>query len=64
MKFTPGGHGHEVHRALQVDAGGSAPGERPLGQLQGCQIFRGTTYPNGKNVPKLYQTAIKYTKWP
>jgi hypothetical protein len=28
--------------------------------LQGCQIFLGTTYQNGK----IYQITIKYTKWP
>jgi hypothetical protein len=28
---------------------------------QGCQIFRGTTYPNGKN---MYQITINYAKWP
>jgi hypothetical protein len=35
------------------------------GSLQGCQIFLGTTYQNGKNSTKLpYQMATKYTKWP
>jgi hypothetical protein len=39
-------------------------------QEQGCQIFRGSIYQNGKNVPnahKIYQIAINYTekpKWP
>jgi hypothetical protein len=44
-------------------------------QPQGWQIFRGTKYPNGENIPndhKIYQSAIKYlyqmygkfTKWP
>jgi hypothetical protein len=28
--------------------------------LQGCQIFRGKTYQNGK----IDQITIKYTKWP
>jgi hypothetical protein len=31
---------------------------------QGCQIFLGTPYQNGKNIPnehKIYQLAIKYT---
>jgi hypothetical protein len=34
---------------------------------QGCQIFRGTIYQNGENIPndhKIYQSALKYTKWP
>jgi hypothetical protein len=34
---------------------------------QGCQIFIGATYQNGKNIPndyKLYQITLKYTKWP
>jgi hypothetical protein len=34
---------------------------------QDCQIFHGTTYQNGENVSndhKIYQMAIKYTKWP
>jgi hypothetical protein len=34
---------------------------------QGCQIFLGTTYPNGKNIPnnhKIYPMATNYTKWP
>jgi hypothetical protein len=34
---------------------------------QGCQIFLGTTYKNGKNIPndhKIYQIVTKYTKWP
>jgi hypothetical protein len=33
---------------------------------QGCQIFLGTAYQNGKNIPKgpnIYQMAIEYTKW-
>jgi hypothetical protein len=33
----------------------------------GCQIFRGTIYQNGVNVPnvhKIYNNALKYTKWP
>jgi hypothetical protein len=33
---------------------------------RGCQIFLGTTYQKGKNVPnghKIYQMAIKYLKW-
>jgi hypothetical protein len=32
---------------------------------QGCQIFLGTAYPNGKNIPndhKIYQTAIQFSK--
>jgi hypothetical protein len=32
--------------------------------LQGCQIFLGITYQNGKNIPnyhKIYQMPIKYT---
>jgi hypothetical protein len=35
--------------------------------VQGCQIFLGTTYQNGKNIPnghKIYQMATKYTIWP
>jgi hypothetical protein len=34
---------------------------------QGCQIFLGTKYQNGKNIPsyhKLYQMSIKYNKTP
>jgi hypothetical protein len=34
---------------------------------QGCQIFRCTIYQNGENVPnehEIYQSAIKYTRWP
>jgi hypothetical protein len=34
---------------------------------QGCQIFRGTIYQNGENIPndhKINLSAIKYTKWP
>jgi hypothetical protein len=34
--------------------------------LKVCQIFLGTTYQNGGNVPndhKMYQKATKYTKW-
>jgi hypothetical protein len=33
---------------------------------QSCQIFLGTTYQSGKNMQnsyKIYQMAIKYTKW-
>jgi hypothetical protein len=41
---------------------------------QGCQMFLGTTYQNGKNIPNchklnqmatkyVYQMATKYTKW-
>jgi hypothetical protein len=32
-------------------------------EKQGCQIFLGTTYQNGKNIPndhKIYQMAINY----
>jgi hypothetical protein len=35
--------------------------------MQGCQIFRGTIYQSGENVPnnhKIYQSATKYNKWP
>jgi hypothetical protein len=31
---------------------------------QGCQIFLGTTYQNGENIPndhKMYKVAIKFT---
>jgi hypothetical protein len=38
-----------------------------MSEHQGCQIFLGTTYQNGKNIPKdhkIYQMATKYTKWP
>jgi hypothetical protein len=34
---------------------------------QGCQIFLGTTFQKGKKytkLPKIYQIAIKYAKWP
>jgi hypothetical protein len=34
---------------------------------QGCQIFLGATYQDGENIPKdrkIYQLAVKYTKWP
>jgi hypothetical protein len=34
---------------------------------QGCQIFLGTTYQNGENVPnnyEIYQIAVKLIKWP
>jgi hypothetical protein len=34
---------------------------------QGCQIFIGATYQNGKNIPndhKIYQMAIQFNKWP
>jgi hypothetical protein len=37
-----------------------------LCQEQCCQIFLGAAYQNRKNVPnnyKMYQIAIKYTKW-
>jgi hypothetical protein len=33
---------------------------------QGCQIFLGSTYQNGKNIPndhKIYQMAIQFNKW-
>jgi hypothetical protein len=33
---------------------------------QGCQIFLGTTYQNGKSITgshKIYQMTTKYTKW-
>jgi hypothetical protein len=33
---------------------------------QGCQIFLGATYQNGKNIPKdhkMYQMDIQYTIW-
>jgi hypothetical protein len=33
---------------------------------QGCQIFRCTIYQNGENIPnahKIYQSAIKYSKY-
>jgi hypothetical protein len=43
----------------------SALYERPsLSLQQGCQIFPGTTYQNGKNIPNnhnIYQWATKYT---
>jgi hypothetical protein len=35
--------------------------------VQGCQIFLGKTYQNGKNVPNahnIYQLALLYTKLP
>jgi hypothetical protein len=35
--------------------------------VQGCQIFIGTTYQNGKNIlndHKMYQLAKQYTIWP
>jgi hypothetical protein len=34
---------------------------------QGCQIFLGTAYQNGKYIPnyhKLHQLATKHTRWP
>jgi hypothetical protein len=34
---------------------------------QGCQIFIGTTYQNGKNIPNNHQVhhrAVKWAKWP
>jgi hypothetical protein len=34
---------------------------------KGCQIFLGTTYQNGKNIPidyKIYKMTKTYTKWP
>jgi hypothetical protein len=34
---------------------------------QGCQIFRGTIYQNGENIPndhKVHQSSINCTKWP
>jgi hypothetical protein len=34
--------------------------------LQGCQIFLGTTYRNGKIIPNdhiIHQITVKYTKW-
>jgi hypothetical protein len=34
---------------------------------QGCQIYLGTKYQNGENIPnchKIYQVAIKYFPWP
>jgi hypothetical protein len=34
---------------------------------QGCQIFRGSIYQNGENIPndhKTYQNVIKCNKWP
>jgi hypothetical protein len=36
----------------------------PIRRVQGCQIYLGTTYQNGKNIPndhKMYQMAVKYT---
>jgi hypothetical protein len=38
-----------------------------MSEIQGCQIFRGTTYQNGENLPndhKIYQMVVKYSKWP
>jgi hypothetical protein len=38
----------------------------PPVQVNGCQIFPGTTYQNGKNIlnnHKIYQMATKYSKW-
>jgi hypothetical protein len=38
---------------------------RILNRIQGCQIFLGTKYQNGKNIPnyhKLYQMSMKYNK--
>jgi hypothetical protein len=35
--------------------------------MLGCQIFLGTTYQNGKNIPnnhKIYKMATKYINWP
>jgi hypothetical protein len=47
--------------------------ERSLSRLlnpwlvnQGCQIFLGTTYQNGKNIPnnhKIYLMDTKFTQW-
>jgi hypothetical protein len=40
---------------------------KKTGPFQGCQIFLGTTYQNGKNIPKnhkIYQMATEYIKWP
>jgi hypothetical protein len=41
--------------------------ERVRSDEQGCQIFLGTIYQNGKNIPnepKIYKMILKYTKWP
>jgi hypothetical protein len=38
-----------------------------FGAEQGCQICRGTIYQIGENTQnehKIYQSAIKHTKWP
>jgi hypothetical protein len=34
--------------------------KRPAARVQDCQIFLGTTYQNGKNIPNDH----KYTRWP
>jgi hypothetical protein len=53
--------------------GGKAVAECLSKSIQGCQIFLGTAYQNGTNIPndpKIYQKAIKYaiavkfSKWP
>jgi hypothetical protein len=38
-----------------------APIESRCVCVQGCQIFRGTTY---QNFEKMHQISLKYTKWP
>jgi hypothetical protein len=42
-------------------------GNRLMSLAQGCQIFLGTIYQNGKNLPNdhnMHKIAVKYTKWP
>jgi hypothetical protein len=41
--------------------------ERKRTQLKGCQIFLGTKYQNGKNIPnyhELYQFTTNYSECP
>jgi hypothetical protein len=57
------------HDASSVVVVNVAVGRLAHGALiadQGCQIFLDAIYQNGKNIPddhKLYQMAVKYSKW-
>jgi hypothetical protein len=67
-KFAQSGHPlHKQTFFLPFIQTFSIVGEQCAGGSdRGCQIFLGTIYPNGENIPhdhKIYQSAIKYTKW-
>jgi hypothetical protein len=56
----------ERQPAFQIAASnGFVENVRIAGSDQGCQIFLGSTYQNGKNIPnghKIYLKAVTYTK--